>query len=59
MLLFRPQDEKKQNKCAAISTWFAWSEFLISNLDKSAGNISEYGYQVFYFLGITALKPEI
>ena len=34
-LLFRPQDEQPQNKCAAISTWFAMSEFLISNLDKS------------------------
>ena len=35
-LLFRPQDEKTQNKCAAISTWFAVSKSLISNLDKSA-----------------------
>ena len=34
-LLFRPWDEKTQNKCAAISTWFAMSESLISNLDKS------------------------
>ena len=25
-----------QNKCAAISTWFALSESLISDLDKSA-----------------------
>ena len=36
-LLFRPQDEQLQNKCAATSTWFAMSEFLISNLDKSTG----------------------
>ena len=35
-LLFRLRDEKTQSKCAAISTWFAMSESLISNLDKSA-----------------------
>ena len=35
-LLFRPQDEKTQKKCSAISTWFAVSESLTSNLDKSA-----------------------
>ena len=37
--LFRPQNE---NKCAAVSTWFALSESLISNLDKSAENISKF-----------------
>ena len=60
-MLFRPHDdEKKAEKwCAAISTWFALFESLISNLDKSAENISEYCYQVFCFLGITPLKPEI
>ena len=35
-LLFRPRDEKMQKKCAVISTWFAMSESLISNLDKLA-----------------------
>ena len=54
-MLFRPQDE---NKCAAISTWFALSESLISNLDKSADNISKSSFSIStYFLGITALKP--
>ena len=28
-------DQKMQNNCAAISVWFAMSESLISNLDKS------------------------
>ena len=51
--------KKAEKWCAAISTWFALFESLISNLDKSAENISEYCYQVFYFLGITPLKPEI
>ena len=41
-MLFRPEGEKRQNKCAAISTWFALSESLISNLDKLAENISEF-----------------
>ena len=35
-LLFRPRDDKMQNKYAATSTWFAMSKSLISNLDKSA-----------------------
>ena len=66
-LLFRPRDEKTQNKCAMISTWFAMSKSLISNLDKSAETRCRtiFPNQVFrlvqsctYFFGITALKPK-
>ena len=34
-MLFRPQDET-QNKSAMVSSWFALSESLTSNLEKSA-----------------------
>ena len=65
-LLFQPRDEKTQKKCASISTWFALSESLISNLDKSAetrcrNNISKSSFSISTctnFLGITALKPK-
>ena len=51
-LLFWLQDEKTQNKCAVISTWFAMSESLISNLDKLANwlkHIVEQYFRIRFF----------
>ena len=62
-LLFRSRDENTQNKCAMISTWFAMSESLISNLDKLKHVVEQYFWSFSistctYFLGIIALKPK-
>ena len=48
-LWFRPRDEKTQKKCAAISTWFAMSESLISNLDKLAETCCQTNFRIKFF----------
>ena len=64
-LFFRPQDEKTQNKFASISTWFAMSESLISNLDKLAVKhvVEQYFWIKFFdkylFLRNNSAKAEI
>ena len=38
-----------QKKCTAISTWFAMSESVISNLDKSAETCCQTNYGIKFF----------
>ena len=49
LLLFRPRADKMQNKCAAISTWFAMSESLISNSINWLKHVVEQYFRIKFF----------